>query len=57
MFYFDIKSYYRYWTVYLCIWEKSYVRKKIDILMSHGKNALKLPEDHIDCNLNLKIIL
>ena len=25
--------------------------------MSDGKNALKLPRDHIDFNLNLKIIL
>ena len=25
--------------------------------MSDGKNALKLPVDHIDFNLNLKIIL
>ena len=25
--------------------------------MSDGKNALKLPGDHIDFNLNLKIIL
>ena len=25
--------------------------------MLDGKNALKLPEDHIDFNLNLKIIL
>ena len=25
--------------------------------MGHGKNALKLPGDHIDFNLNLKIIL
>ena len=31
--------------------------KKNDILMSDGKSALKLPEDDIDFNLNLKIVL
>ena len=31
--------------------------KKIDILMLDEKNALKLPEDQIDFNLNQKMIL
>ena len=36
----------------MCIGEK-----RINILMSNGKNALKLPGDHIDFNLNIKTIL
>ena len=45
-FYFDVKAY------SVCIWGSSYVIKKIDILISDGKNSLKLPGDHIDFNLN-----
>ena len=37
--------------------EKYLCDKKNGILMSDGKNVSKLPGDHIDFNLNLKIIL
>ena len=55
MLYFHITHIHRYWTVYWYIWGSSYVIKKIDILMSDGQNALKLPGDHIDFDLHLKI--